>query len=361
MKLSTYTPNFRDPRIVKRSLNVISWCEIYLSETTPKQVPIKTIIKQFGNNGNDLGLWLRANLLIQVGNYSIGGECYKYLFKKSGADKIKLLINTNFSPDKERQKSRRTIKNEVHTKISTSSNNFEILYQKYASSIATGNFEYIEKEDRLYHELQNLPRKQKEEFWKGYLGYDYDIDASAPTLLAQYAEKCGLSPLLNDTLREYLADKTKLRAYLSKLLDIDMDISKKIINALFNGAKLSTNTQYPCSIFKLLEYEITKMELLRKDKEIAHLRRNIKYIWNKIKIVELGRNKHWNKSQKWNIYFKLERSVMDIIYSYLQKKGIIYFKEHDGYRTNKEINLSEIENEVFIKSGYKIKISKKGE
>lgn len=361
LALSNYQPNFNDPRVIKKCGNVMNWCKTHLNSKHSKHISSRVLSKVFGPSCNDLSKWLRVNLLFQVGSYEVGGECYSYILNKDGLDKISSLIEQNFKPEEERQKKRRKNKLAAATAIMLNTSvTFSDKYEKYVNEMTfQKDFTYKEIDNRFYHELQNIQRDYKTDFWKGHLPYDYDIEACAPTLLAQYAEQCGLIHLLNATLRDYLEHKDEFRNYLADLLDIDVQVAKELINALFNGAKISNNKVYQCSIFKMLDLNEDKLLLLKNDKKIKELRLNIKHMWDRIKVIEKGRGTSWSKGDKWNIYFKLERNVMDVIYDELQKQNIFFFKEHDGFRTNNEIDIDFVEKAITEKTGYKIIIKRK--
>lgn len=61
---------------------------------------------------------------------------------------------------------------------------------KHAEELASGQFKMKLKSDRYWHSLQNIKRERKAEFWsrRGY-GFNYDIEACAPTVLQQLARQ----------------------------------------------------------------------------------------------------------------------------------------------------------------------------
>ena len=50
---------------------------------------------------------------------------------------------------------------------------------------------------------------------------------------------------------------------------------------------------------------------------------------------------------RFDLYFKLERQIMDVCTDFLDKKGINYFLIHDGFRTDKKFSGQELEQELF--------------
>ncbi len=354
MKVTQYHPNFNDPRVIKKCHKVLIWAKRYLFPHHQMRHSSKVLIKVFGPSCNQLSKYLRAKLLHQLGTYKVGEECYAYLLNKEGYDELENMISQTFDPDTEVKKKRKELKKSIQNTILLNTSVHQHLVDEFLSQIKTGSFEYKEKANRSYHPLQNLPRKDKEEFWKDYLPYDYDIEACAPTILYQYAQQCGLLDVLNQSLKDYLEDKNSLRNHISDILDVDSHIAKKIINGLFNGAKLSSSMMWQCSIFKLLDLDKDKMNILQEDEEVCALRRNIKYVWDMIKKFEKGRTTSWSKGDKWKIYFREEKKIMKIIYDVLHKDNVFFFNEHDGFRTNKEIDINKMQTLVKEMIGYEI-------
>jgi hypothetical protein len=66
-----------------------------------------------------------------------------------------------------------------------------------------------------------------------------------------------------------------------------------------------------------------------------------------------------NCKQKWNVYFELERVILNSVRTYLDKRSIKYFLIHDGWTCNREIDREELENYVREQTGYEIKFEYK--
>lgn len=365
MESKEYQPNFSDPRIVKKSMEVISWCELNLSVERKLRKSHRTLREIFGPTGNKLSKWLRDNLIIQSGYFEKGGQCYEYILRKGGIEEIKKLIKDNFKPGEEKQKSRRikkTLLLDDNNDVVVDENNVKFLTQKLREQIKKLEFEYNSKGWRDYNPLQNIKRVNKQKFWSDKLPHDYDISAAAPTILLQYSERLGLISIVNSSLRDYLDNKNEYREHVRSLIEIEgeegIQIAKKILNGLFNGAILSKNESYPCQIYLLVNMDNKKMDRLINDKKIRHLRANIGYIWRQLKRKHFKLEKGRIKSgEKWNLYFMLEFNIMKEVYSYLDNKKIKYFKEHDGFRTNKKVNINEIEKLIEDRTAFILKLS----
>lgn len=371
LKLSDkYELNLNDPRVYKRVAHVLDWCDIYLSSDWNKQVSHKIIDKEFGPRCSALSKWLKYKLLHKLGSYTPNCKAFgkldllEYRVNKEGYDELRALLSkVSIDTNQKKKKSRRNKLNEAiiqHSSSNTISHIFQNQFEKYKSEFENDNFIYntSEKTGRDYHGLQTMKREYKNSFW-GQIGYkyNYDIDACAPTVLSQYAEQLGLSSLLVGSIHEYTENKEYHRNRLAKMLDVDVNVIKQIINALFNGAILAANTK--CSAYELLDYDMSKMIMLQQDEFIIQLRRHVKNAWNRIRTREKvmkGHVKRWSKGEKWGIYFNLEKIIMNVIYSDMKKNNVCYFNEHDGFRTKVMIDVCKLEEMIRTETGFSIKI-----
>jgi alpha-galactosidase len=56
--------------------------------------------------------------------------------------------------------------------------------------------------------------------------------------------------------------------------------------------------------------------------------------------------------QKWNLYFELERRVIDSVRTYLDQRSIKYFLIHDGWTCDREIDKEELRDFVRENTGF---------
>ena len=88
--------------------------------------------------------------------------------------------------------------------------------------------------------LDRVPKYLRNAIFKGF--HQYDISSCAPTILVQLFHRyCPDVP--TPLLDEFLTDPTKQRQELADFLRTDKDIPKKLINALFHGARVPSRAQ----------------------------------------------------------------------------------------------------------------------
>lgn len=337
-----YTPNLQDKRVQKRVSSVLAWCDSNLFEHQPTNIRAVTSTKKgppsakklsitdvFGQQQNPLSKWLRYNLLIQSGIYHPGKLVYGYRLREGAVARIRSMMG--------------------ETAIALS--DLQKYEKKYQYELDTLEFNYREKSERLWHGLQNIRRSEKEEFWSKYLPYDYDISACAPNLLAQTARIGGLPAEKLAGVQRYLDEKGAFREHFSELSGLTLQQSKAVINSLFNGARLTP--YYACSTFELLGYNRDALDRIKADQQVQEMLASIKEIWKMLKPIVQDVN-----GSKWNIYFRLEREVIDVVHEYLRSTSNAFFSEHDGWRCAKPVDTAALSALVLERTGYDLKFDK---
>lgn len=334
LSLLDFTPNIKNGRVLNVILRSVDWCEKVLSPNWPIAVHSSTLNQVFGSGNHPLSKWLRSNLLLQSGMYEVGKKSFEYTLNKSGLEKVKSLIDTA----------------QTHIMFSPILSNEE----KYEKEVLSGEFSYSTKSDRYWHPLQNLKRETKHDFWtKAGYSHDYDIEACAPTILLQLATKYNLHPLASAPIRAYLDNKDAFRQRIAALVDIPVQDAKRLINSLFNGARLAANPF--CAAFRLLGSK-DKMQLLQDDREVRALRVAVKSMWS---AIARKTDEDVSSSRgKWALYFKWERRVLDAIKLELDEMDVQYFTEHDGFRTTEEVDVARLEKAIFYATRLEMKIEK---
>lgn len=332
LNLSSYVPNLKNSRVTSVIARSIDWCERVLSPDWATPVHTNTLREVFGSS-KDVSAWLKANLLIQSGQYEVGKKSFEYTINADGMKKVKALIPT-----------------QAYIMLLP----IPSVEEKYASEVLSGNFSYSTKSDRYWHPLQNMKREKKREFWtqNGYC-FDYDINACAPTILIQLATKMGLHPLASAPIRDYLDNKCAFRERIAALVDISYDDAKRLINSLFNGARLAANPH--CAAFRLLG-STEKMRLVQNDHQVKMLRTAIKSMWSSID-RKTARDVS-TSSGKWALYFRWERLVLDVIKRELDKMDLQYFTEHDGFRTTEEVDVTVLETAIKTALALEMKVER---
>ncbi|MES2088969.1 MAG: hypothetical protein V4532_03145 [Pseudomonadota bacterium] len=311
----------------------------------------------FGNQSNPLSSHLRSMLLREArSSYKVGQYSKLWTLNKDGRDELARLT----SDPKE-------VANNGGGLCTPES----YAVKKYASELQSFDFKYNDSSNRLFHGLQNIKREHKQGFWSHFgLPFDYDIAACAPSILFQLAEQYALSDspvkakmtrgtlnLLFGTLQEYLNGRAAFRQHVADLTGCSLSTAKRLINSLFNGARLSRTVQ--CSAYQALEYDYDAMTRLQDDSKVQSLRGDIARMWTKI---EQARTKKLGTSKsKWSVYFEHERKVLDTITEFLAARDTKFFTEHDGFRTSREVNLDELQAAIKEQTGFDLKVERNKE
>lgn len=340
----TYKPNFNNPRVIDRCRRALGFACAVMSDTRPHPWSTRYIDQYFGSQRNDLSKYLRKTLLIvtdEFYRYNSGeNKCKEYILNKEGVRSLR--ENLNFS------------KTHYYPSV------VKVAEQDHLEELRSGNFQYSDKSNRLWHPLQRYRRQYRTQILSdsGYK-HDYDIECCAPTLIHQYAQHLGMDEYLF-ALREYLNNKTQVRQQIAQESELPIEAIKEVINALFAGAVLSTNKH--SDVYDILNGDIARIEFLKQHKYLTELRSDIQTCWTYITPqLSRRRNSSTNRlikitsKQKWNVYFELERVILNSIRTYLDINSIRYFLIHDGWTCDREIDRDELRDYVRTNTGYEIK------
>lgn len=332
-----YQPKISDPRVIRKLTQAYNRALANLSATKPRAWGTRQIDRWFGYQHTAIGQWLRTTLLVEANSYynSFRGIAKTYTLNVEGATLIAGLIgkkNSSFIPcanDLKRQ--------QLSAAIAV-----------YGDAIESGAFEYREKSNRLWNDLQNIPNETRKPLFANY-GYihEYDIKSSAPTILTQYAKNLGSRKRI-PTVEAYLENPNFYRQRIADSLGIELSVAKRIITSRFAGARFGNNN----AILSELGGRWILHNRLKEDTWFQDLSRDIKKIWDTIKIHE-GFSR-LNSRQKWSIYFREEMRVMRGVHRFLEKNSIQYFHEHDGWRSNQAVDIYQLKNAILRSSGYRI-------
>ncbi len=400
-----YIPNMSHAGTYRRIEHAYGYANGVLSYNKPQQWHTRTFDEHFGRNDTNIGKFNRHYLVTCTkDNWSKDqGTCKEYILNDIGTAYIKhLLVTKAYISYNEYLDSRDTVPETVREYVrdtatdigdlnEINSRTFKIGDQakypivhdlqddftrclviqnntkKYHKELTTYEFEYKEKSHRLFHGLQNVKKDYKREILANAgLKFNYDIECCAPTLLTQCSRK-GMNILNNlqyPAIDDYLDDRTAVRERLSKDLDIPVDNIKKILTSLFNGAKLSAS--YYCDTFVMLDKDTEKMKRLQSHEFIVSLRKDVEMMWEAIALngfIEYSRNKNGSVSKKsmtgkWDLYYRLERRVLESVRTYLTATDNKHFCEHDGWATVQEIDVDDIQRYVSNDIGYSVRICK---
>lgn len=336
-----YIPNFNDPRIQKRVTKALGWAAGCV-RSEPREMAKNWIDAHLGQQQNELGRWLRDKLLVCRDNTYFfgddGSKCKEYSLNQAGWNEVSGMLlgiqNANAAaPMQAEGKGKAKHDMElVHAWVR----------EDYKDELASKDFQYTEKNSaRLWHPLQNLTRDAKLFVWQREgLGFNYDIQACAPTLIVQHAQHLGLDEWLYG-IQEFLADPRAFRKHVADVAGYDYNDEqqakkvKALVTALFCGAKLGANKDF--ALFHLLDQDYKRVKALQNDARLMLLKDDIKRCWQVIEVESMGVIKNeggrkiaLNSKRKWNRYFDLERLVLNSVRGYLTKQGLKFFLEHDG-------------------------------
>jgi hypothetical protein len=341
LRLTTYRPNFTDPRVIRQVRDVLEWSRPYLLSKLPTKVSSKTLTGVFGNQKNNLAAYLRANLLIQSGKYVVGFQSYRYSIKRAGFEKLSKAIGLAVKPD------------------------VEIARDVYGD-IARGkvDIEYLEPSPgkRRYHAVQNLPRVLRASVFAGW--YDYDIESAAPTLILQYARQ-GLRAIGSQQPSPYPAldllvtDKARVRNHVGSLTGLPAQDVKRVINGIFFGAKLQPSPQ--TAVFQALGEDRKLLERLKSDRMVLGLVEQAKAMWKGLITFDAGKrsgNTNQLSKQRMSVYQSLEREVIEVMEAEMKAAGIRYVLMHDGFMANRPVNRKRLLAAVRSQTGFRVALSK---
>lgn len=367
-----YEPNFNDPRVLKRIRHAYGFTKGCMSDTKEHAWAKVVIDKYFGQQQHDLSKFLRNTLLICTNDrYSKDtGITKKYKSSTTGLEYIKQILL-----GKNKEELTQWVKNNGYKKninsLTTTTPSVSLLFdhycvskfieQEYGQELKTLNFNYEDKSNRLWHPIQNIKKDYKKTIFKQHnLNFQYDIETCAPTLIHQYSQQLDMDLYLF-ALRKYLKDKNMIRNQLAKELEVDKKTIKIIINALFCGARIGNSSDFAVS--QLLGYDIAKIQFLKENQFINELRNDIKTCWQYIeptmtKRYTIGikpRKIAISSKQKWQVYFQLERKILNEVKMYLELTNNRYFLEHDGWSTEHQINEHDLNRYIKEKTGFDVR------
>ncbi len=339
LAINKYHPNTRDPRVVKRIKAVLAWCDALRLNNKLVCISKAELRSVFSNTSQGLGLWMYSNLLVQHGTYAPGIRSYSYALRADGYEKLHELIGA-----------------EVLTPI-------QIAHQKYGQ-VAEGKqkVEYTDTGGRLYSGVQNLPRALRKQVFAGW--WDYDIEACAPTLLTQYIGRhsCLRPAMQLERVQKLIHEKNWVREHVASIAGVSVAIAKKIIAALFFGARLSP--YHDTAIFAALNFDKEAYVRLRADSFIIGLRSELKLMWKRaFAIYQAEQPGAYGKASRVSpnakdrmaIYITLERQAIDILMC-LRSNGCPIVIMHDGFMSQERQSVEQLEELIKSTTGYKIKI-----
>ena len=327
----SYEPNFADPRIQRRVKQALTSVELYMKPGQIHPVSKTQQYKFFGNTSRPLGSYLKQRLLIVVDDYYNiqTGVCKKYSRNDSGILEIKQQTGL--------------IDYQIEIK------------EDFNQQTDSGQFEYKEINGRIYHPLQNLPKRIKRPYFsqRGY-SYEYDICCCAQTVLIQYAEQLNLNKPIS-ALREYTARRHQIRNQLALELGVKEDVVKQILHAILFGGTVST--WHTNQIYSYVNYNSLKIKQIKENLWIQQYQADVRDMWKSIRpSMQLSKGIRFNSRKKSQVYRDLEQQVREVIERYLKKTKNDNFFEHDGWTCRQAVDISELTSQVRRTTGFVIEL-----
>lgn len=364
-----YQPKLTDPRVRDRIKLALGWSKGCLGDK-PRELAKTWIEKNIGQQQNELSAWLRRMLLVcKDHSYSWGAErrCKTYSLNRSGWEAVRSMLYGSEALGHDLPEAP-YLSQGLRRPLHVYDEHLVSFWARraHAAELDAGQFSYAQHGSaRLWHPLQNIDKDTKRLFWRERLPYNYDIVACAPTLILRRAQALGMDEWLPE-LQAYLNNAHDLRSHLCSVAQLDpqsqpdMKKAKALVNALFCGARLGASPEF--ALFRLLDSDVPRIRRLQKDERLARLRNDIRTCWKAIEPSlpvrhnEAGRKLPLGSRQKWEVYFRLERAVLDVVRAHLDRNGVKYFLEHDGWRTDRPIDTSALVAEINASLGFRVSV-----
>ncbi|MBH2072180.1 MAG: hypothetical protein I8H90_25025 [Burkholderiales bacterium] len=339
LKINKYKPNLNDPRTVRRIKAVLDWCDEMRLYKHARSISQSNLRKVFGNTSQGLGRWTYSNLLIQQGTYIPALRSFSYMLRQDGYEKLHALIGVR------------------------PATNIEIARRKFG--LVVDGFQattYSDEGGRRYAAVQNLPRLLRQELFGGW--WDYDIEASAPTLVFQYATyKCHSVSSVLPHVAKLIHEKTWVRTHVASITGLGEQDVKKVVNALFFDAPLVPHSA--TAIYRLVDCDELVLSTLKVDPFIMALKAEVKQMWiwacERYRNTEIGvkcANRSLKNSKLRNaIYIMLERCVIDALDEVHGNCPSVLM--HDGFMLRQRTDVAELARVVKRKTGLNVQFKEK--
>ena len=339
--------NISDPRVRRRCESALAFTLAQVPSGNPKPISTRLIDQHYGQSQNSVSKQLRKLLLTTHDNHynMMTGKCKQYTRNVEGCKYLQHLLDPG-----------------VEYSVAETQHISKYV-SKFDRELATGNFNYNDKSNRLWHPLQNLPSNiRKRELAKYGYRHIYDIRCAAPSIILHLARDLGITLKHTQQIEHYIANKNAVRAQLTHDLQLSLNDVKRLINMLFNGAPVGHISHLATT--HLLKGDSRAIERVKSNAYIQSLRADIRECWSKIAKHQIdgeyviprtyhsdGRKKRITSSDRWQLYFLYERRVMNSVTHYLDKQLAQYLVEHDGWSSNIQIDLNELTDHVRNSTG----------
>lgn len=353
LQLTPYKPNLKDPRVIKKIREALSFVESLRLSKKPKNIHNRKLTAIFGNTRRiGLGKYLKAKILYQVGTYKVGLQSFSYVINEDGCRDLYSLIGVNEPDDS------------------------EIATRAYGEIVGgTKEIQYLDSGTRRYHPIQNMRRDLRPVVFDSW--FDYDIETAAATLISQYAkgrieESDNLIKAIGefDAINEYIKNKESVRKHIASIGQVSLEKAKEITNALIFQAHPAPSSK--ATLYQLLGGNEVTHTILLNDPFIAKMRKEIRTMWRWAQLRDKAERREKRMRgmviapaltsaarHRQQIYQTLERQVMDVVVQQLNNLGVRYVLMHDGFMSNTKISVQLLQDEIKRKTDFSVKFSEK--
>ena len=325
-----YEPNFNDPRVRRRIKHAIGFASASLTIDKGRQWTTRELDKHLGRTWDSLGAYLRDRLLLCTDDRywfgTHGSKCKEYRLNSKGyaelCEHIDLVDKTSIR-----------LTHIAHRGV-------EWFEKQYAQELESGNWQYTSTSNRLWNPAQSYPNSIRKTAFarQGYV-WEYDIVSAAPTLITELARRSGLTKPI-PVIQAYLANSNTYRNKLAQDLHIEPKVAKQLILMKFAGARMGP---YGSIIKQFPQGSTLHYQRLKHNEFYTAISEEIKLLWRAIRkdLAEKGEvvsGEKLTSRYKWNKFFEQEAQVMTVVRKQLNKTGMKYFLEHDGWRCSHYID-----------------------
>ena len=351
--MANYIPNFDDKRVSARCKVALGFVLGVMHTEKSKEWSTRYIDQHLGQQQTALGKYLRNTLLIcENDKYFFGSyakdtqKCKEYRANAQGIEDLKDQIAHVLPPEPRPT----TLTTNYEQPVRDNHLIRHLIEREYGDQLRSGEFDYRDSSYRLWNNLQNVKSVYRKPIMSEYgYSHNYDVEACAPNIIEQLSRRYG-NDLYMPALDDYIVNKIPFRNQISEDFDIDIKTTKIFLNALFCGASIGFNPQFATCV--MLDNDTAKITLAKEHPTIMQLREDIKLCWCHIvdsgveisrrRKIETNRLLPVSSRDRWSVYFKYEREVISSISRYLRELNIKCFLEHDGFSSDKAINVVEL-------------------
>lgn len=324
-------------------MNAYAFTNALIGKDEQHPITFDVLLKEFSSSQSVTGKWLRYHLLECVDeSYSMYlGKCKKYRKRPEGIQLIEEILDVYREFNAHTGLTRKEYNQKLNSEMS-----IDWAMKRYPFDQIT----YNEKSNRYWHGAQNLRKSVRNEYLKrNGLKYQYDLVCAAQTLLYDRFKTTSNKRL--HTIESYLVDRDAFRYHLAKELQLPISSIKTILTSMFAGARLSKMG----SIYEACQYDNARIEWMKQDPDMIQLKKEISFMWKKLKPQIETERRRLGPRDKWRYYFKLEKQVMDIIINETNTKHYII---HDCIATEDVLDTKQLSDKIFSQTGINIQIEK---